>query len=265
MHETVQFLLRHGYSVVFLTVLAEQFGLPFPAAPVLLAAGALAANGNIALLSALLFAVAASLIGDVFWFGLGRLRGRSILSFLCRVALEPDSCVRRTEHTFSEHRIRALLFAKFVPGVSTVTPPLAALMGMSLWRFLIYDGAGAALWAGAYLALGFIFSTQLERLALYAFRTSASLVAMVAGGIVIYLAIKYRQRRKFYSELRMARIAPEELNGMLAAGEPVIIVDLREPVFWEDGHIPGALLTRHTDLDRLPELAGDRELVLYCS
>lgn len=145
--------------------------------------------------------------------------------------MEPDFCVRRTEHTFSQHRIRALLFAKFVPGVSTVTPPLAALMGMRLWRFLIYDGAGAALWAGAYLALGFVFSNQLERLALYAFRTSASLVALLAAGIILYLAIKYRQRRKFYSELRMARISPEELNEMVAAGEPVVVADLREPVF----------------------------------
>lgn len=265
MHETVQFLLRHGYIVVFVAVLAEQIGLPLPAAPVLLAAGALAASGTMSLGWALVFAVVASLIGDAFWFALGRLRGRSVLTLLCRLSLEPDSCVRRTEHTFSVHHTRALLFAKFVPGVSTVTPPLAALMRMSLPRFLIYDGAGAALWAGAYLALGLVFGVQLERLALYAFRTSASLVALVAAGIALYVGIKYRQRRKFYSELRMARISPQELNSMLEAGEPVVVVDLRHPSFWEDGHIPGALLMRNTDLDRLPPIAGDRELILYCS
>src|SRR5437868_4791545 len=116
MDQVVSFLLRHGYSVVFAAVLAEQIGLPLPSTPVLLAMGALAGAGRLSFLPALGLAVAASLMADTLWYWLGRKRGYSILNLLCRIALEPDSCVRRTENVFTRFGAGALLFAKFVPG-----------------------------------------------------------------------------------------------------------------------------------------------------
>src|SRR5690242_16242118 len=130
MHEIVQFLMRHGYSVLFVAVLLEQIGLPVPSGLVLIAAGSLAGLEQMSLPVALGIAVVASLIGDVFWFILGRRRGRSILNLLCRISLEPDTCVRQSENIFAKHQVKALLFSKFVPGLSTVAPPMAAILNL---------------------------------------------------------------------------------------------------------------------------------------
>jgi membrane protein DedA with SNARE-associated domain len=266
MEATVHFLLKHGYAVLFLAVLMEQIGLPFPAVPVLLAAGALAGLGSMNFALALGLSVAAAMAGDGFWFALGRKRGRSILGLLCRIALDPDSCVQRTENIFTTHRVKSLLFAKFVPGVSTMTPPLAAIFGVGLWRFLLYDAAGSALWAGSYLLAGLLFRSQLERLAVYAMHMGTTAVILVTGLAAFYFGLKYRERRKLYQELRMARITPDELKILLESPDPPIIVDLRHSYEWEDGKIPGALLVEESDLERsLADVPSDREVVLYCS
>src|SRR5258706_1202932 len=139
MQEIVQFLMRHGYMVLFLAVLFEQIGLPVPSGLVLIAAGSLAGLHRMSFLGALWIAVAASLIGDVFWFILGKRRGRSILGLLCRISLEPDSCVRQSENIFAKHQLKALLFSKFVPGLGTVAPPMAAVLNLPLTAFLLYD------------------------------------------------------------------------------------------------------------------------------
>src|SRR5262249_20227562 len=142
----LDFLVRHGYVVLFAVVLGEQLGLPLVGAPVLMAAGALAGTGRFSLTLALGPAVAACLIGDLVWFELGRRRGAPILSFLCRISLEPDSCVRRAEDIFSRWGARVLLVAKFIPGLNTVAPPLAGVVGMPRRRFLPWDAGGAAGW-----------------------------------------------------------------------------------------------------------------------
>src|SRR6202795_1674680 len=147
MHQTIEFVLRHGYAILFAWVFAEQIGLPVPAMPMLLAMGALAGSGDFSFPAAMLLAVSACLTGDTIWFWLGRRRGYSILSLLCRISLEPDSCVRRTNDVFARYGSGAVVFAKFIPGLSTVAPPLAGLTHMPIWRFLLADGAGAILWA----------------------------------------------------------------------------------------------------------------------
>ncbi|HTI53116.1 MAG TPA: DedA family protein, partial [Verrucomicrobiae bacterium] len=138
----MDFLVRHGYVVLFAVVLGEQLGLPLVGAPVLMAAGALAGAGRFSLTLAVGLAVAACLIGDLVWFEMGRRRGAPILSLLCRISLEPDSCVRRTEDIFSRWGARVLLVAKFVPGLNTVAPPLAGVVGMPWKRFLRWDAGG---------------------------------------------------------------------------------------------------------------------------
>lgn len=268
MNEALQFLLRHGYVVLFAVVLGEQLGLPLLGAPVLLTAGALAAAGRSSLPLVLLLALAACLIGDSVWYELGRRRGASVLTLLCRISLEPDSCVRRTEEVFARHGARVLLVAKFMPGLNTVAPPLSGVIGMRPSRFLRWDAAGALLWAGTYIGLGYLFSTQLEQIALALSRLGTGagvLIGMTLGG---YISWKYLQRRRFIRSLRVARITPEELMARMTAGDPIFIVDLRSAIHAQSVgmQIPGALHVHPEELDRRhPEIAKDREIVLYCS
>lgn len=266
--EALEFLVRHGYLVLFGVVLGEQLGLPLVGAPVLLAAGALSGMGRFSLPVALGLPVLACLLGDLVWFYLGRRRGASILSVLCRIALEPDSCVRRTEDVFSRWGARVLLVAKFVPGLNTMAPPLSGIVRMPLGRFLRYDAAGAVLWALAYVGLGYVFSSQIEAVAvaLAGLGRGAALVLGLALGA--YVTWKYVQRRRFIRSLRVARITPEELMTRIEAGEAPLIVDLRSATHVaSDGlRIPGALHMHPEELEhRHREIPRDQEIVLYCS
>lgn len=268
MNEAIEFLLRHGYAVLFLVVFAEQIGLPLPAIPVLLAMGALAGAGQMDYGLALGLAVVASVLSDLIWYSLGRSRGSAILNLLCRIALEPDSCVRRTEETFARYGARSLLFAKFVPGLNTAAPPLAGLFRMKLPSFLTFDALGALFYVGAFSLLGFIFSEQLERVAAVSLQLGGWLVVLLIGGLAAYIAWKYVERRRFLRRLRIARISPEELHRKIVAGEDVLIVDLRHSLDFEaePATLPGAVHIPPDQLEqRHPEIPRDRELILYCT
>src|SRR6267143_2207016 len=164
MNETLQFLVRHGATILFAAVFVEQMGVPLPAAPWLLAAGALAATGEINWVAALAAATFGSLLADLIWFYLGRHGGHRVLNLLCRISLEPDSCVRRTQDLFTRYGMRGVVGAKFVPGLSTLAPPLAGSSGVSTPRFLFFDGLGALLYGGCFIVVGVLFSHQLERI-----------------------------------------------------------------------------------------------------
>lgn len=266
--EALEFLVRHGYLVLFAVVLGEQLGLPLVGAPVLLAAGALSGTGRFSLPVAVGLPVAACLMGDLVWFELGRRRGASILTFLCRVSLEPDSCVRRTEDVFSRWGARVLLVAKLVPGLNTVAPPLAGVVGMPRGRFLRYDTAGALVWTLVYVGLGYVLSSQLEAvaLALAGLGRGAALVVGVALGA--YVALKYAQRLRFIRSLRVARITPAELMTRMQGDEALLIIDLRnaDHLVAEGLRIPGALHMDPAELEaRHGEIPRDREIALYCS
>ncbi|MGH7406105.1 MAG: DedA family protein, partial [Candidatus Methylomirabilales bacterium] len=179
MSEALEFLIRHGYSVLFAVIFIEQIGLPIPAAPLMLAAGALAGAKQLSFALAVGVGSLATLLADTIWYELGRRRGSRVLQLLCRIALEPDSCVRRTEDVFVRHGARSLIVAKFIPGLSTVTPPLAGIFRMRLPRFLFFDGLGALIWVGAYTGLGFVFSDQIERVAARAAELGARLVLIL--------------------------------------------------------------------------------------
>src|SRR5215471_1298482 len=155
MTEASQFLIKHGLPLVFAAVFVEQMGLPIPALPWLLAAGALSATGQCNLGLGLLVTVIACLAADAFWFYLGRYRGNQVVALLCRISLEPDSCVRRTQNVFTKYGLRGVLVAKFLPGMSTVAPPLAGMYGVSAPRFLSVDGLGAALYGACLLGFGY--------------------------------------------------------------------------------------------------------------
>ena len=268
MSHTASFLLQHRYAVLFAAVLAEQLGLPVPAAPFLLGAGALAGMGRLEPALALGSAVLASLLGDFFWYELGRRRGASVLGWLCRISLEPDSCVRRTEDIFARHGARTLLVAKFIPGLNTVAPPLAGIIAMRRPAFLLYSGAGALLWAAAFGVVGFVFSDRIEGLAETALALGGRLALLLGSLLVAWLTWKYVQRLRFIRELRIARIDPEELKRRIDAGEDLVIVDLRHSVDFEADPrtIPGAIHLTTEELEkRHDEIPREREIVLFCT
>src|SRR5262245_38232975 len=265
LEQAAEFLIRHGYALLFGWVLVEQMGLPIPAAPLLIAAGALTRAGKMNLTLKLELAFVAVVLADLFWYSLGRYRGGRILKLLCRISLEPDSCVRRTENLFVRHGVRSLLVAKFIPGLNTAAPSLAGVFRMPVRRFLIFDLLGAWLWVVTLTGFGLIFSDQLEQIAL---RGGGWLFAVLAGGLAAYVLSKYIQRRRFLRRLRIARITPPELMGKLTSGENISIVDLRQPMDIEafPQMIPGALRIGMEEIEaRHQEIPRDRDVVLYCS
>ena len=268
MNEAIQFLIQHGYALLFAWVLIEQMGLPVPAVPLLLAAGALAGSGRINLALAVGLAITAVLLADMFWYYLGRYRGGRVLKLLCRISLEPDSCVRQTEDVFARHGAHSLLIAKFVPGLNTAAPTLAGIFRMGLARFMVFDGLGAFVWVATFTGLGFIFSNQLEQVADYALRWGGSLVVVLIGSLAAYILWKYIQRQRFLHRLRIARISPQELMDKLSAGDGIMVVDLRQALDIEavPYRIPGALRMALNEVEqRHQEIPRDRDIVLYCS
>jgi len=265
LEQATDFLIRHGYALLFGWVLLEQLGLPIPAVPLLIAAGALARAGKMNLTFAVALAFIAVILADLFWYSLGRYRGGRILKLLCRISLEPDSCVRRTENLFVRHGGRSLLIAKFVPGLNTAAPALAGIFRMPVRRFMIFDSLGVLFWVVTFTSLGLIFSDQLEQIAL---RWGGWLAAVLAGGLAAYVLWKFIQRQRFIRGLRIARITPQELMDKLTAGENLSIVDLRQPMDIEafPQMIPGALRIAMEEIeDRHGEIPRDRDVVLYCS
>jgi membrane protein DedA with SNARE-associated domain/rhodanese-related sulfurtransferase len=268
MNETLEFLLRHGAAVLFVVVFVEQMGLPLPAAPWLLLAGASAVTGKLNWLAALGAATLGSVVADVIWFYLGRYRGQSVLRILCRISLEPDSCVRRTQDVFTRYGMRGVIVAKFIPGLSTLAPPLAGSSGVSASRFFFFDGLGSLLYAGSFILLGVLFGHQLEQIiAALATLGNGALGALI-GLVALYAGYKYFRRRRLLNELRMARITVHELHQMLAADEKPVILDLRSHAELEQDAslIRGAL---HMTVDevrlRHNEIPRDRDIILYCS
>src|SRR6266850_3732218 len=265
---TLDVLVRYGYLVVFGSVLAEQIGLPIPAIPFLLAAGGLAGNGRLSLALILALAGVASLTADMAWYWIGRIGGARVLGWLCRISLEPDSCVRRTERMFSRHGTRSLLVAKFIPGFSTIAPPLAGIVRMPLGTFVFFSALGGLFWAGAFIALGWVFSYQLEIVAEYAVRFGSWTLVMIGAALGGYIAWKYISRQRFLRKIRIARITPEQLKAKLDGGEEILIVDVRDRIDFEAEPtiIRGALHLTIEDIDeRHQEIPRDREIVLYCT
>jgi len=268
MDGTIGVLVRYGYLVVFGSVLAEQIGIPIPAIPFLLAAGGLAGSGKLSLVLLLVLSGVASLMADMVWYVVGRLGGAKVLGWLCRISLEPDSCVRRTEAIFGKHGPRSLMVAKFIPGFSTIAPPLAGIVRMPVGRFVFFSALGGLFWAGAFIALGWIFSYQLELVGAYAEQFGGLTLMAIGAAFAAYIAWKFVSRQRFLRKIRIARISPEELKAKLDGGEAVLIVDVRDRIDFEAEPtiIPGALHLTIEDLDqRHREIPREREIVLYCT
>jgi membrane protein DedA with SNARE-associated domain/rhodanese-related sulfurtransferase len=258
-----------GYSLLFAWVLAEQAGLPTPAVPMLLAAGAMAANGRIHFVLASAVALLASMIADAAWYEAGRRRGLPLLHSLCRISLERDSCARRTEQFYGKYGAFALVIAKFVPGLHFAAPPLSGVFRMKRWRFLLFNAVGAAAWILVFMSLGLVLRTQLNEIARMARAAGHSFQAFVAvlvlGGFAFW---KYQERRRFQHAMRAIRITPEELKLKIQQSRSVAVIDVRHPldVLSEPFIIPGAIRVPLEEIEvHPPELPRETEIVIYCT
>jgi membrane protein DedA with SNARE-associated domain len=253
---------------LFVYVLVVSLGAPVPVDPLFLLMGAQAGDQRYSFLLALVISMAPALFGDILWYHIGKYRGRSVLSLLCKLSMEPDTCVRKTESSFSTRGSNALLIAKFVPGMTLVSVTLAGISRMPLGRFLIADTAGCTLWAAAYLGLGWLFHKQVDKIiaSLGLYGRGAGLIILALLGI--YFAYKYFQRWRFLHNLRINRITPEEVRDLLADGQTLTIIDLRHPAEVERAgiKIPSALVLRPEDLrSRSHEIPREHEIILYCT
>jgi membrane protein DedA with SNARE-associated domain len=268
MSEIVNLMVRHGIAILFAVEFIEQIGIPLPAAPWLLAAGALIGAGKMNWLLALGAAATGSLLADLIWFQLGRNYGSRVLGFLCRISLEPDSCALRTQNLFTRQGMRGLVLAKFIPGLSTLAPPLAGSSGVTISRFLFFDGLSSVLHGGCFILVGVLFSQQLEQVINALAGLGRSALGVVAGLVALYIAGKYFQRHRLLRELRIARITVDELHQKQEAGENPMILDLRPQFELEQNPslIRGALHMSMDEIERRQqEIPRDRDVILYCS
>ena len=194
--------MRHGPAVLFAAVFIEQIGVPIPAAPLLLATGALVVAGKMSWVMALSAAVVGSLVADSIWFYIGRRSGKRVLRLLCRISLEPDSCVNRTQDVFTRYGMRGVIVAKFLFGVSTLVPALAGGSGVRAPRFFFFDGIASALYGGSLLLGGVLFSKQLEQLLAVLSSLGSGTLALVAILVALFIGYKYFQRRRLLRELK---------------------------------------------------------------
>jgi membrane protein DedA with SNARE-associated domain/rhodanese-related sulfurtransferase len=263
----VIFLIQHyGAALVFVNVLLAYIGIPLPIYPTLLMTGALAASGASAV-GAIAAATAGAMIADAIWYVAGRRYGRSALSFVCRVSLSPDSCVRRTESAFSRTGPWTLLFAKFLPGLSYVSVAMCGITGVPPRLFILADAIGAALYMAIAVALGWLFHDAIDALLATLMELGSYGVAVVVAALGAYLAIRWTERWLFVRRLRMDRISVEELAAMIDRGETPVILDVRSAdLRLREGIIPGSLAAgiaeAPTMLERHPR---DIEVVVYCS
>ena len=267
MNPHVQDILRHGYLWLFLAALLERIGLPLLVMPLVIAAGAVAGLGDLSLLGIILVTVLASEIGDLIWYELGRNRGPSVLRLLCKISLEPDSCVRRSEDAFARHMTTSLISSKFVPGVGRLAGPVAGMSGMARDQFLLLNGLGSLLWALVLALVGYIPARKLPIDVLLEEAAGWFLVLLVVA-LAANVIWKYVQRQRFIRSLRVSRMTVDELKAAIDRGERPFVVDLRHKLEFlvNPRTVSSAVRISPDELSlRHAEIPRDREVVLYCT
>lgn len=266
-HEILTLVAQYGLLLVFVNVLLEQAGLPVPAMPTLVVAGALAAAGQLSMPLIVLVAMLACLLSDVAWYAIGRHFGGGALRTLCRISMSPDSCVHRSELQFERWGGQTLLIAKFVPGLSTVAPPLMGALGLRLMTFMVLDGLGSLFWVGLAAGLGYAFSTQIDHVLAALSSIGMLTIELVLVVLALYVVFKWWQRRRLLLALQMPRITVDELHDALLGVPPPVVVDVRAATSHEldPRMVDGALVVSLEHLEQVMQnVPFDRELVTYC-
>jgi len=266
-NQLISLLQEYGLGFVFVNVLFLQAGLPLPAYPTLIVAGAYAAMGGNPLWQLVAVGVLASLIADTGWYLAGRRFGMRILSTLCRVSLSQDSCVRQTESIFQRFGPASMLFAKFVPGFASVATALAGAIRLEYWTFVLFDAVGAGLWVGLGVGLGYFFRDAIGEVMATLSSLGKQGLMLVVAGFAAWIVVKWWRRHLFAKQLRMDRVSVDELRQLLEEHKVEALVDVRSALTQAaTGRIPGALAV---DMQKIEEsLRGvptDGEVVLYCA
>ncbi len=265
--DPMDLLVQWGLALVFGAVVLEHAGLPVPAPPVLIAAGALAASGKMHAEQVLLAAMAACLAADVTWFQVGRRLGRGLLAQICRLSLSPDTCVRKTDDLIGRHGAAVLLFQKFVPGVSAVAIPTAAAMGLSYRRFLVFDTLGALIWCGAYIGAGMIFSREVHGVIVALGSIGGWSLAVLGGLLALYIGWKVLHRARLRKVYRTTRITPEEMLELLRSEPQLLVLDARSELARAEDprRLPRSIVVEGDVLLTLPGDARERTIVTFCT
>ena len=267
MNQLITLIEQHGLWLVFVNVLAEQAGVPVPAYPTLIVAGAYLTVGDGRVLALVAVGALAAVIADTLWYLAGRRFGTRVLRTLCRISLSPDSCVRQTETIFERFGPASMLFAKFVPGFASVATALAGALGLRYWKFVLFDLVGSLLWVGVAVAIGYVFRDAIGD----ALDTLASLgkwgLVLIAAAFAAWIATKWWRRILFIKQLRMDRVTVDELKTLLDSDEINVVLDVRSTLAQEaSGRIPGA---RPININRIAEgvdgVRKDGEVVVYCA
>jgi membrane protein DedA with SNARE-associated domain/rhodanese-related sulfurtransferase len=268
MHDLLPLLIAHGIAIVFGITLAARVGAPVPAAPLLVVAGGVAMAGRISLLLCLAVAIVANIIGDAVWYQAGRWRGHRVMKLLCQISLSPDTCVRQSENILTRWGGSSLIAAKFLPGVSVVAAPMAGALGMSWRRFLFFAFVAALIWSSLFLALGVLFSREIDRVLDLMTSFGAATAGAIALALGLLIGYRWARRRLMLSDRYAPRISVHELREMMRRGDPPVVIDVRSqvPGYEDDARVPGALVIALADLPAaVPGLPRDRDIVLYCS
>ena len=267
MQQLITLIETHGLWLVFGNVLAEQAGVPVPAYPTLIIAGAYLTGGEHALVRLLLVGTLAAVIADTFWYLAGRRFGTRVLKTLCRISLSPDSCVRQTESIFQRFGPASMIFAKFVPGFASVATALAGAIGLRYWKFVLFDLVGSLLWVGVAVGVGYLFRDAIGDV----LETLQSLgkwgMVLVVVAFAAWIAAKWWKRVLFARQLRMDRVTVDELKSLLDTNTVGMLLDVRSALSQAaSGRIPGA---RAVDMKRISEgLTGvptNGEVIVYCA
>ncbi len=268
MHKIIQFVLLHGYAVLFSWTFLAQFGLPLPAAPLFLAAGALAGMGELHFPAIFGVGIFATLLSDFLWYEIGRSRGNRVLALLCRISLDPDSCVQSSKRIFSRHGTHSLLVSKFIPGMNTLAPPLAGIFRMRRSEFFLFNGLGTLIFVGTFSGMGYLLGEEIDRYSERILNAGGWMGGVLLGLLSAFILLKLLRRQRRAERPAIPRLAAEELRGRLGSGEDLLIVDVRSLLEVESDPVtlPDA---RHLPLERIEKnpriFPPDRDIVFYCS
>ena len=267
MQSVLKLLIAHGYIILFAMALAERLGLPLLLTPVLLAVGILAATGSMNITSAILIATLACILGDTVWFEIARAKGSIVMRWLCKLSLEPDSCVRKSQLEFDKRAQWFILTSKFIPGISHIAPAAAGATSYPRGDFFLLNAAGSALWIVVTVFAAYVSTKKLD--------VGGAVIDFVPVILLIFFALivvnvlmKAYRRQQFIKQVAAARIEPQELNEQIQTGATPYVVDLRHPLdFLVDPRVvPGAIRISPDDLEaHLDGIPRDRDIILYCT
>lgn len=257
---------QYGLLIVFANVFVEQLGAPIPAYPTLVITGAMLGRGELSAPLLLAVAIVSALLADTLWYEAGKRYGGRVMSTLCRISISPDTCVRQTASVYARWGAWSLLVAKFIPGFASLASALAGMVGTPRRTFVLFDGLGAALWAGSAIALGSIFSSGIDELLIALTELGKWGLLLVAALFAVFIGKKLWQRHTLLRSLHMARVTVAELKALHDQGLTPTVLDVRTPLLQQQGRIPGAIAVPIEGMKGFVlEGRPDDEVIVYCA